>query len=246
MAAVPTNLAVFYPRQAWSAWQALSACALLMGITAAICCSRKRYAMVGWLWFLIALSPVIGVLQVGDQALADRYTYLPLIGIFVGVVWFLGDVAERTTGAAARRAVVYLTAGALTVYALAAALQVTHWRDSVTLFAHTADVTRGNYLAHYNLGVALAQRQQFAEAANHYAMALQFKPTYLDAHVNLGAALEILGNRAGAEAQYRVALELDPNDADAKANLDALLAGGSLGSKGGSTMPTTAPSPPSP
>jgi Flp pilus assembly protein TadD len=121
----------------------------------------------------------------------------------------------------------------LTVFALATTLQVTHWRDrvthwrdSVTFFAHARDVTSGNYLAHYNLGVALAQRQQFAEAADEYALALRFKPTYLDAHVNRGAALEVLGDRAGAEAHYRAALQLDPNDPDAKANLDALLARG--------------------
>jgi tetratricopeptide (TPR) repeat protein len=242
MTVLPTNLAVFYPRQPWASWQVAGAAAILIAITAAVIYARKRYALVGWLWFCVTLLPVIGVLQVGDQAMADRYTYLPLVGIFILVVWAISDVTERA--AQVRRWIVRVAPIVLVAYGLATALQVTHWRDGATLFAHAIDVTRDNYLAHYNLGVVLTQRGQLADAAAQYDRALRIKPGYLEAHVNLGAVLEVLGDRAGAERHYRAALDIDPNDPDAKANLEALLAGGSRGgSPGAPTAPSAPPAP---
>ncbi|MGB7156903.1 MAG: tetratricopeptide repeat protein [Tepidisphaeraceae bacterium] len=212
MAVLPTHLAVFYPRETWQAWQVATCVGILLAVTTAVVYSRKGYAIMGWFWFLASLVPVIGILQVGDQALADRYTYLPLVGIFVLLVWSIAEAAGR----ARRGLVVGASAIALTAYACASAIQVTHWQNSVTLFTHVLDVNERNYLAHYNLGVALAERGRLTEAAEHYARSAALSPNYLGPRINLGIVAEQLGDYALAERQLNVALSLGPTNRAAR------------------------------
>jgi tetratricopeptide (TPR) repeat protein len=159
--------------------------------------------------------------QLGLQARADRYTYVSLIGVFVAIAWLAGEVVARRP--ALRTAVVGAAVVLLSVYAAVAALQLTRWQNTMTLFAHAAEVTDRNFVAHYMVGMELAKAGRTAEAAAHYAEAVRAAPNYLDARVNLGAALEVLGDYDAAERHYRAALAIDPTDSDAKANLDALL-----------------------
>jgi protein O-mannosyl-transferase len=220
MAIVPTHLAVFYPRQLWQVWQVIGCAAILLAVTGAVVSSRKPYAIVGWAWYLVALAPVIGIVQVGDQAMADRYTYLPFVGIFVLLVWSIAEAAGRV-----RRGVVAgATAIALTVYACATATQVAHWHNSLTLFSHALEVNEQNYLAHYNLGVALAEQGRLTEAAEHYARSAALSPKYLGPRINLGIVAEQLGDYALADRQLREALRIEPGNRAARFGMARLRA----------------------
>jgi Flp pilus assembly protein TadD len=217
----PLDLAVFYPHpgselQIWK--PAAAGLFLLIVSTVALrVAHRCRYVVVGWLWYLGTLVPVIGLVQVGEQAMADRYTYVPLIGLFIVVVWGFADLVK---GWRSRRWVVSITA-AVTVLALIAGswLQVGHWKDSIKLFKHALAVTSNNYVAHYTLGNALALQGNLAGAVSHYNKALQINPNYAEAHNNLGNALALQGNLTGAISHYNKALQINPDHAEAHRNL---------------------------
>lgn len=215
----PTGLAVFYPSPTHlSAWHALGAALLLLAITGAVTVDRKRrpFLVVGWLWFLGTLVPVIGLVRQGDQAMADRFTYLPAIGLYVMVAWGACSMP------AARRATPALVAGAVTTLAACLAVttaQIAHWRNSLTLFGHAVAVTRDNHVAHTNLGIALDERGRHAEAMEHYARAVAIAPRYAKAHLNYGRALAQTGRGTDAEAEYAEAARLDPGSAPAAYNL---------------------------
>jgi tetratricopeptide (TPR) repeat protein len=156
------------------------------------------------------LAPVIGLVQVGAQARADRYTYMPTIGISIMLAWGAAEAVTRLPRA--KPAV-----GALAIVTCAAAAAVTwvqigFWRDSATLFQHAVDVTEGNYLAHHNLGVALAESpEKTQQAVNEFQTALRIKPNYLRAHTDLGSAYAKLGRLSDSQAEYRAALAIDSN-----------------------------------
>jgi len=223
----PAGLAVFYPHpgDAVPLWQSIGALLALVAITAlAVLEMRRRpYLIVGWLWYLGTLVPVIGIIQVGAQAMADRYTYVPLIGIFIAVVWGAADVVAR--GQRPR----LLTAGAATAaiaaLAITATFQVRHWQNSVTLFDHAIKVTANNSLAHYNLGLALAARDKREEAIKHYREALRICPGYCSVHTDLGIALAKQGRKEEAWTEYQQALACSPPSADVYNNLGLLLMG---------------------
>jgi Flp pilus assembly protein TadD len=218
----PTDLAVFYPYPRFlPGWKVAFAALVLLAISATVLSlgRRHRYLLVGWLWYLGTLVPVIGLVQVGDRAMADRFAYVPFIGIYIMVVWgvpamFPAQVRLRVTFA--------LIASSLCV--IAARVQAGYWRDSITLFEHTLRVTKDNSLAHYNLGLALAERGRFAEAVPHYSQAIHIKPQYADAENNLGLAWAMQGKPDLALFHYRRALEIDPDHARAMNNLGAILA----------------------
>jgi len=221
----PARLAAYYPHPGAtiSLGLAASAALFLVGITAAALATAHRYPwlIVGWLWYLGALLPVVGIVQVGDQAVADRYTYVPLIGIFVLLVW---SIPERWLGLPRRRAMV--TGGALAWLVLLTActwVQASRWRDSETLFAHTLKVTRGNAVAHCGLGDAYLQQGRLDEAIRQFRYALDIKPLYSDAHNNLALALARQGDLTGAVRHYREALRMEPNQALWHCNLAAVL-----------------------
>lgn len=222
----PARLAAFYPHPGPNlpVWQVAGAVAVLTCLTvlAILTMRRRPYLIVGWLWYLGTLLPVIGIVQVGAQALADRYTYVPLIGIFIMVAW---GVAALAAGLRAPRAAVagaaVLALAALTV---CAGIQTSHWRNSITLFEHALRVTSRNYLAHKNLGVALANAEEYAKAAPHYLKAIEYKPNDADLYYNLGNALDKLGKPKEAIERFRKALEVDPSHVETLYNLGNTLA----------------------
>lgn len=223
----PTRLAVIYPFASdYPVFLTLLAATLLAGISIAAFSLRRRrpYLVVGWLWFLGMLVPVIGLVQVGRQSMADRYSYMPLIGVFIMVVWGLADA---TAGWTRRAFVLGPVAGA--VLAGCAALtwrQLGFWQDSETLFRHALAVTDNNFTAHYCLGYALAHTPaRQAEAIAEYQAAVQLEPNEADVHHALGVILaETPGRLAEGIGEFRTALRLKPGNADAHVNLGIALA----------------------
>ena len=209
--------------QPW--WKIIGACIVLAGLTfAAVRAARKRgYFLFGWLWYLGTLIPVIGFMQIGAQTMADRYTYIPLIGIFIIIAW---GAAELSSGWRYRRAVLGSAAGAILAGLLAVAyVQTGYWKDDISLWTHTLARTSENYVAHNNLGLALAGQGKLKEAIDHYERALQLNPDYAEAHNNLGLALARQAKLPEAIAHYERALEIKPDYADAHYNLGIALAG---------------------
>jgi Flp pilus assembly protein TadD len=228
----PVDLAVFYPlpREGVSLWQALAAFLLLGGVTAAAVCWRRSrpWFLWGWLWFVGTLVPVIGLVQVGRQAMADRYMYVPLIGLAVIAIWggaeLLGRAAQRSgleprrERALALALSVVLSVGLL----LLTQQQVRVWRDSRTLFEHALAVTEGNYIAHVNLGEALEAAGDAAGAATHYERALAIAPSDPVANNNLGRLYALEGNLVMATRHLQVATRSFPEYALAHSNLGIL------------------------
>jgi tetratricopeptide (TPR) repeat protein len=219
----PAPLAAFYPQVLGgpAAWQVGGAAAILLLVTI-VCLRRLRpspWLAVGWFWFLGALVPVIGFVQVGEQAMADRYTYVPLIGLFVAVVWEGGSLAERLPSATRRRAV---PATVLVVTALLCGQtwhQLGFWKDQETLFRHTIAVTENNGRAHLILAQALAERGDYAEALLHAGESVRLDPSNPRAHKNLGFTLYRLGRVDEAIAAFQRAIALKPDYAEAHGNL---------------------------
>ena len=182
----PQGLAVFYPYPAGiAAWQVLGSAALIgtMTFLAVRCRKQYPYAFVGWFWYLGTLVPVIGIVQVGMQAMADRYTYVPQIGLFIAVAWGAGDLASRQPHG--RKILAALTGVVFASLTVVTWNQISHWRSSITLFEHALRVTEQNSLAHLNLGVALNRTGKGREAAEHYREALRINPNSSGGHFNL-------------------------------------------------------------
>jgi tetratricopeptide (TPR) repeat protein len=222
----PVGLVPLYPYPASRpAWQVAGAVLVLTAISvAAIRAARRHpYLPVGWLWYVGTLVPVIGLVQVGSQPMADRYTYVPLIGLFIIAAWGVSVLLHRTP----RRSLALGAGAALVVVGcvIAARRQLTHWRDSVALWEHAVEATPASHRAHNNLGHALAKRGRFAEAVPHYVEALRLKPDYAEAHNNLGYALADQDRVREAIAHYSEALRVLPDYAEAHNNLGVALAG---------------------
>lgn len=220
----PSALGVFYPHPATlgetiAPLQWLAALALLLLLTgvALRLARRHPYLLFGWLWFLGTLVPVIGIVQAGSQARADRYTYIPLIGIFAAASWGGFELLSRLR---ARRVVFAAAAAAvLAPLAIAARVQAGYWRDATSLYAHTIEVTSGNWLAWNNLGMQSLAGPDSLRAEHCFRRALAAKPDYPDAWYNLGLALGRQARHPEAAACYRRSLELDPRNADGWVNL---------------------------
>lgn len=253
----PRGLAVFYPHpgDTLPAWQVLGAGLVLacISILAIRTARRRPYLAVGWLWYLGTLVPVIGLIQVGMQAMSDRYTHVPLIGIFVVVAWGIPDLLgreERRTGRARERRkgkakdpspsgrapvapglrfthslVLSILAGTAIAALMARAwVQAAYWHDSITLFQHALNVTADNVVAHNNLGVALSREGKSDEAIDHFSKVLEMDPDHADAHANLGVVLANQGNLEDAIAHYSKALQVKPDNAEAHTDLGVALA----------------------
>ena len=187
----PANLAVFYPPPSqWPDWWVAGAVLILAGLSVLVLCRARAaaYLAVGWLWYLGTLVPVIGLVQVGQQAMADRYSYIPLIGLFIMIVWAAAEIPARWPGA--RGALAVCGAGAMGACVALTWGQLVHWRNSVSLFEHALAVTRDNTVAHNNLGVCFLNTGDVAAAESHFAEALRIRPTYVEALVNLGLCRE--------------------------------------------------------
>jgi protein O-mannosyl-transferase len=171
---------------------------------------RHRYLLVGWLWFVGTLVPMIGLVQVGRQAMADRYAYLPFVGLFIMICFGLADWAEQRHIARAWQAGV--SVAVLLALAVVAHRQIVFWDDNVRLWTRTVQVTSGNYLAEDNLGKALEAEGKQQEAMPHYAKAAQIEPSYVFAHIHMGVSEHQQGELRNALQQYQKVLNLTQND----------------------------------
>ncbi len=220
----PCDLAVFYPHPAGNLpmWGAAGAGLLMAGICVLIVRFRVRfpYLAVGWFWYLGTLVPVIGIVHVGGQAMADRYTYVPLIGLSIMIAWGMPDVVARWR--LRRIALSALVAPVVVALTICSWSQLKHWRNHTTLFEHAVEVTTDNHLAHYNLGVILESQGKFEKAALHYSKALQIKPHNPDFHYNLGVVLTRQGRLQQAISSFLDAVRLKPDYVEAHNNLGAV------------------------
>jgi tetratricopeptide (TPR) repeat protein len=220
----PSDLAVIYPFvRDWPLPQVLLSTALLIALTGVALWQGRRWAYlaVGWLWYLGTLVPVIGLVKVGTQSIADRYTYIPAIGLFIVFAWGVADLTARWP----KRALP-LAAGAAAVLAacaLAMGVQLLYWQNTETLFRHTLAVTRNNYMACNNLGFYYAQRGELELAKKYYRSAMEIAPNFPGARNNLGAALVYQKRYEEAVATLEGALSLNPRSAEVESNLGAAL-----------------------
>jgi len=213
----PKGLAVYYSFPRLLSVEEAALAGVLLAVLSVVAWRERRtqpWILVGWLWYLVMLLPVVGIIQVGKQAHADRYTYLPQIGIYAAVTWL---VAEWRVS---RAALGVLMAGVLAVLMFCAWKQTAYWQNSETLWAHTVACTTDNYVAHYNLGNALLQNGKVDEAIIQCQEVLQIKPDFAGAHYNLGNALLQKGRVDDAIAQYQHALQINPASAEAHNNFE--------------------------
>jgi len=227
----PTNLSIFYPHpetrypisEQWPVGLIGIAALFLVGISLlAMQQLRKRpYIATGWFWYLGTLVPVIGIVQVGTQAMADRYTYIPAIGIFMTFGWLLGEIATRTP--TVKITVAAVSTVTLVLCLLVTRTQLTYWHDSLSVFQHAAAVTQNNAPAHANLGTEFARRGEVEQARMQFQAALAADPHFADADCNLGLLAQNQGKLAEAATYYRNALQINPNHALAHNNLGTVL-----------------------
>ncbi|HKV42951.1 MAG TPA: tetratricopeptide repeat protein, partial [Blastocatellia bacterium] len=222
----PTRLAIFYPfpKSPLPVWQLAFAATVVLIITAAAIwrLGRSKYIAVGWFWYLGTLVPVIGLVQVGSQARADRYAYVPLIGVFVLVAWASAELTGSVTwirNCLAPASVVILIAFTIVTFR-----QVGYWSDTATLFGHADDVTENNFLAESSLGALLAREGRLSEATEELNRALQANPYYSLSYLNLGMVCVQEGNLDGGIQNFRTAIEYDSKLVDAYNKLGAALA----------------------
>jgi tetratricopeptide (TPR) repeat protein len=204
----PQNLAALYlQHDGWATWQVTLASLFLIITTAVVLwqATKRSYLVVGWFWYLGTLVPVIGLVQVGMQSMADRYTYIPLIGIFIMIAWGAAELAMD------RRAIAVAASAVLALCAVLTARQTQYWKDSETLFRRMIDATDRNYMAHYNLGNLYAREKRVDEAIAEYQAALRDEPNYADAANNLGGLLLSLQRYDEAIAQYSNSIRITPN-----------------------------------
>ena len=222
----PTHLAVFYPHAGMPpTWQTLGAGLLLTCISVLVIwtASRSPYLAVGWLWYLGTLMPVIGLVQVGGQAMADRYTYVPLIGLFIIIAWGVAEFAARWRFK--REILVTCTAAVFLALAIGTWSQGRYWQNSITLFEQALDVTTSNHVAHSNLGLALADQGRHEEAVSHFVEAVRIKPEFVEAHNNLGVVLAGQGKHEEAVSHFVEAVRISPYNVEVRYNLGLALAG---------------------
>jgi len=214
----PADMAVFYPYPYhFPISKVLASLAFLVAISAlAVFQLRKRpYLAVGWFWFLGTLVPVIGIVQVGAQAMADRYSYIPFIGLFIMIAWGAVELygnRERAT---------WLIAGGvalLSIWLIGTRIQLHHWQDSESLFRRAISVTENNYMMHHNLGVVLRNDGRIEEAIRHFQEAVRING-WMPSRRNLNALLPDRGQLSQAVTNYRLALQTNPNDSSTHNNL---------------------------
>jgi tetratricopeptide (TPR) repeat protein len=220
----PAGLAALYPfPETLPGWQVFGSLFVLIGVTLAVLRAgpRRAYLAVGWFWYLGTLVPVIGLVQAGQQAMADRYSYVPLIGLLIMAGWgipeLLGNWRHRS------RALSAVSVAAILACAVVARGQVRYWENDNLLWTHALEVTSGNYVAHNNLGTALVKEGKPQEALAHYAEALRIRPDYLDVYYNVGTIFMDQQRFGDAMAAYSEVLRRKPDHAYAHNNVGVLL-----------------------
>ncbi len=221
----PTDLAIFYPHPpSWPIGKVFLASSVLVSVSLyAVLAKRKHpYFAIGWFWFLGVLVPVIGLVQVGGQSMADRYSYIPLIGLLIIIVWGLDDFLRALKFPSLLKwFFAFISLGACIV---ATEFQLRHWKNSVTLFEHALAVTRDNVSAQFSLGNALIDGGNFNSGMEHLREAMRLDPRFAEVHGKIGFALAGIGKTRDAVGEYREALRLKPNLAEALNNLTWILA----------------------
>jgi Flp pilus assembly protein TadD len=220
----PRGLAAFYPLVPQASVPAAAMAGILLLVISAIAWGERRtrpWLVVGWLWYLVMLLPVLGLVQVGGQAHADRYTYLPQIGIYLAVTWLAADLAAKWQ--VRRIALGGLMAIVLAILMVCAWKQTACWENSETLWKHALACTTGNNLAYVNLGHELFEKGRLDEAISHYQKALETQPNNYQFHNNLANALREKGRLDEAIAHYEKAVQIQPGSAEAQFNLGKAL-----------------------
>lgn len=215
----PSNLGVFYPLRAHPKSVVLASLLIVITLTGAAIVWRRRqpWLFVGWFWYLGMLVPVIGLVQVGLQGMADRYTYLPLTGLSIAAIWIVADaVSDRFI---LRAVTAVLACAAILALAIVAHHQASFWKNSETLYEHTLAVTGPNYVMENNLGAVCAAQNRHFEAIGHYQKSIALQPDFAAPRMNLGAELLDHGRIDEAFTQLTAALRIDPNLPLAQANL---------------------------
>jgi tetratricopeptide (TPR) repeat protein len=212
----PSELALWYPYdRSFPAWQIGGAVFLLLGMTA-FCLwqiRRRKYLLMGWLWFLGTLVPVIGIVQVGSQSLADRYTYIPYFGLFIMLVWGIGDLLKS------KKAFFAVFAVAIIVFAGLSFRQTSFWKNNETLYRHTLTVTKDNFLISHNLCYTLTLENRLDEAEPLCRTSIALNPNFFEAHNTLGILQLKRGQNSEAEQSFQEVVRLAPGYALANANL---------------------------
>lgn len=220
----PVRLAVLYPHPiTYPWWEVLGAVCILIFITGFAIKSIEKYPFIltGWLWYLGTLIPVIGLVQVGMQSMANRYTYIPLIGLFIIVAWGVTDTLERFRYK--KNLIFFLSLFVITAITLLTWKQIGYWKNSITLYTHAISVTTKNHIAHDLLGVHYYDMGKTDDAILHYSKALEIKPDYAISHNNMGGALYQKGLIDEAITSFQQAIKISPNYPNAHNNLGLAL-----------------------
>jgi tetratricopeptide (TPR) repeat protein len=217
----PGHLAPFYPHPYAnvSVLYAVISAAVLLAVTILVIRFAKlhRYLVTGWFWYLGTLVPVIGIIQVGDFAMADRYTYITLTGLFIIIAWLLPELLKKLPHR--KIALGFSMVIVLTTLGISAHRQTSFWKDSFTLFSHAIEVTQNNWIAYYNLGAAYDKLGRHTEAIEDFSQAVRSKPNFEEAYNNLGVAFAGLGRWPEAIDAYNQAIKIKPDFAEAYTNL---------------------------
>jgi len=224
----PTGMTIPYPHPGTGlpVWQvAASAVFLVLATLIAIRLSKRApYVAVGWLWYVITLIPVIGIVQVGRQAMADRYTYIPYLGLFLIVAWGIPELLAKRGGALRSAGLSFLALASVLALSAAAYPAIGYWRDGRTLFTQAVRVCPKSPDAHFNLGKALEDQSDTEAAVEHYRMAVRLRPDYVDAHYNLGCLLAGLGKEAEAVQEFQRTIAIFPGHSRAYNSIGSVLA----------------------
>lgn len=214
----PSDLAVVYSVHLdWRPWQVLGSALFLLLITVAFArmLLSRPWLLIGWLWYLGTLFPAIGLVQVGGAELADRYTYISLVGIFVLLVWSVAEWYESCSRS--RSLLIPGVASAFVLCAASTAMQLPHWKNSVRLFSHASKVMQNNYLAEYELALAYNAHDNWAEAKSHLERSIEIRPASYLAQMSLGEVLFEIGDIPGALQRFEISLKIKPNNAETHA-----------------------------
>ena len=212
----PVDLAVLYPYDfSLPAWKVIVSGIILMSVTLAViyCIRKLPFLFVGWCWYLGTLSPVSGLVQVGAQAMADRYTYLPSVGIAIIISYSVASMVEQKY---LRKEVVFFVAAiVLTAMIILTRVQCGYWKNSTVLFQHTLRLTKSNHIVHNNLGTTLLRQGKLEESIKHTSEAIRLKPNYEVAYFNRGTAYAGIGQLNHALKDFNETLRLDPRHVEA-------------------------------
>jgi tetratricopeptide (TPR) repeat protein len=221
----PQDLAVLYPiSHSIPLWQVIGSLLILLlfSVTAIRAGRNHPFFSLGWFWFIVTLVPVIGIIQVGNQSMADRYTYIPVIGLFIMIAW---GVPVLVKGLQFRKEILTILFCAVIISSAALTWQqLGYWRSTISLFQHTLKITTDNYMANNFLGIALAENGDLDAAIKEFQISLRIKPNYVDAHDNLGVALGRTGNLNEAILEFLEALRINPDYVNAQNNLKFTIA----------------------